>query len=201
MTLSEEVLEDLVSFHGHMCPGLAMGVKAAELAIEQVGRSTSDESIVAVTETDMCAVDAIQALVGCTFGTGSLVHNDVGKTAFTFVRRSDQKAVRVSARADAWGSFDPEHQSLFAKVRSGEATEVEKTRFQELHLARSKAILAEPAESLFDVKSVSPDTPPKARIHQSIECVDCGERVMETRIRHFGGEQLCIPCFDAKEKG
>ena len=46
---------------------------------------------VAVTETDMCAVDAIQALVGCTFGKGNLIFRDRGKVAFTFFRRSDGK--------------------------------------------------------------------------------------------------------------
>ena len=51
-----------------------------------------DEEIVAVVETEMCAVDAIQALTGCTFGKGNLIHRDWGKNAYTFFRRSDGKA-------------------------------------------------------------------------------------------------------------
>lgn len=55
----------------------------------------------AIVETDMCGVDTIQFMTGCTFGKGNLVHRDHGKNAYTFVRRSDGRAVRVSIRADA----------------------------------------------------------------------------------------------------
>ena len=61
--LSEDQLRAAVAFHGHWCPGLALGVRAAELALEEVGPS-GDEDVVAVTETDMCAVDAVQVLTG-----------------------------------------------------------------------------------------------------------------------------------------
>ncbi|MEP7037347.1 MAG: TraR/DksA C4-type zinc finger protein [Acidobacteriota bacterium] len=43
-------------------------------------------------------------------------------------------------------------------------------------------------------------TPPKkARIHTLIVCAECGEAAMETRIRRFGGRELCIPCFEKIE--
>ncbi len=41
------------AFHGHMCPGLAIGVRAAELALGEIGPHSSDEEVVAVVETDM----------------------------------------------------------------------------------------------------------------------------------------------------
>ncbi len=97
-----DMIEKVVDFHGHMCPGLAMGIRAAEVALNEVGPHSRDEEVVAVVETDMCAVDAIQFLVGCTFGKGNLVHRDYGKNAYTFVRRSDGRAIRVSARPE-WG--------------------------------------------------------------------------------------------------
>lgn len=40
-------------FHGHMCPGLAIGVRAAELALTEIGPHSTDEEVVAVVETDM----------------------------------------------------------------------------------------------------------------------------------------------------
>ncbi len=74
-------VEEIVRFHGHMCPGLAMGIRAAEIALREVGPHSSDEEVVAFTETDMCAVDAIQYLTGCTFGKGNLIHLERGKNA------------------------------------------------------------------------------------------------------------------------
>ncbi len=183
-----------------MCPGLAMGIRAAEVALEQVGRHAADEEVVAIVETDMCAVDAIQYLTGCTFGKGNLIHRDYGKNAYTFIRRSDGKAVRIITNPDAWD--DPsasEHRELFARVRAGQAGEAERARFQELHAARSRAVLEAPLERLFTVRQVKLPAPEKARIHASIQCQECGEMTMETRIRKFGGRDLCIPCFERHE--
>jgi formylmethanofuran dehydrogenase subunit E len=66
-----------------------------------------DEEIVAVVETDMCGVDAIQYLTGCTFGKGNLIHKDYGKNAFTFYRRRDGKAMRLVLRPTVYGDSGP----------------------------------------------------------------------------------------------
>jgi len=52
-------------FHGHMCPGLAIGIRMAEIALREIGPHSTDEEVVAIVETDMCGVDAIQYLTGC----------------------------------------------------------------------------------------------------------------------------------------
>ena len=44
---------EAATFHGHMCPGLAIGVRAAELALRDIGPHSGDEEVVAVVETDM----------------------------------------------------------------------------------------------------------------------------------------------------
>ncbi len=93
--MQEELLNQIQSFHGHLCSGLAMGIQASQIALDKIGKHAADEEVVAIVETDMCAVDAIQFLTGCTFGKGNLIHRDFGKNAFTFVRRSDNKAIRV----------------------------------------------------------------------------------------------------------
>ena len=72
-SLSQEMIEQTIRFHGHSCPGLAIGMRVAELALNEFGHA-ADEEVVAVVETDMCAVDAVQFLMGCTFGKGNLVH-------------------------------------------------------------------------------------------------------------------------------
>ena len=95
-TISPELIKQTTEFHGHWCPGLAIGIRAAEWALRDIGKS-GDEEIVAVVETDMCGVDAIQFLTGCTFGKGNLIYKDYGKNAFTFYRRGDGKAIRLKA--------------------------------------------------------------------------------------------------------
>ena len=190
-------VEEIVRFHGHMCPGLAMGIRAAEIALREVGGHSSDEEVVALTETDMCAVDAIQYLTGCTFGKGNLVHLDHGKNAYTFARRSDGRAVRVSARPGAF-ERSPEYGQLSTKVRNNGATQEEQARYEEQRADRIEAILRAPEEELYAVEELEgAELPPMARIHDSIPCAGCGEPTMETRVRRLEGRDLCPACFEA----
>jgi formylmethanofuran dehydrogenase subunit E len=194
-----EATRQAVAFHGHLCPGLAVGVRAAELALREIGPHSRAEEVVAVVETDMCAVDAIQSLTGCTFGKGNLVYRDFGKNAFTFFRRSDGRALRLATRPEAWGPPDPAREALAARVRAGQGTPEERRRFQEVQAERSQAILAAPLDALFTVSEVTAAPPRKARVHRSLPCAACGESVMETRVRQYAGQTLCIPCFEQRE--
>jgi formylmethanofuran dehydrogenase subunit E len=49
----QDATQQAYRFHGHMCPGLAIGIRAAEIALEQIGPHAQDEEVVAVVETDM----------------------------------------------------------------------------------------------------------------------------------------------------
>lgn len=198
--VSEAAVERLVAFHGHLCPGLSMGAAAGRIALREIGPHATDEEVVCVTETDMCGVDAVQVLTGCTFGKGNLIHRDVGKNAFTFWRRSDGRAVRIVARPGSWTST-PEHQQLSQRVRSGEASEPERVRFRELHVARGRDLLERDPDELYEVQQVAAPPPRRARLHTSLTCENCAEDAMETRIRRFRGQQLCQPCFEALEDG
>ena len=198
--IDNETLERVVEFHGHMCPGLALGIQAARIALREIGPHAKDEEVVAVVETDMCSVDAIQFLTGCTFGKGNLIHRDWGKHAYTFHRRSDGRAVRILIRPDGW-QRNPEQQELFAKLRSGQATPEERARYGELHQSESRKVLDLEPEVLFEVREVSQPPPQLARIQATMVCQRCGEGAMETRIRRLDGRDLCPPCFDAALNG
>lgn len=191
--IDQDTIDQVERFHGHMCPGLAMGYQAARIALREIGPHSKDEEVVAVVETDMCGVDAIQYLTGCTFGKGNLIHRDWGKNAYSFFRRSDGRAIRVAPRPGAW-ERDPEHQALGARVRSGEATEAEQARYGELHVETARRILAMGPDELFSVTEVVAETPERARIHASVTCSRCGEEAMATRIHQIEGMPVCTPC-------
>ncbi len=174
-----------------------MGIRAAEVALREVGPHSPDEEVVALTETDMCGVDAIQYLTGCTFGKGNLIHLDYGKNAYTFIRRSDGKAVRVFTRP---GAFDrgPAYKELSTRVRSENATEEELARYEELRAERLEAILRAPEEELYAVEEPgNVEIPPVVRVRDSVACDECREPTMETRVQKLEGRELCTPCFEA----
>lgn len=193
-------IKKIIAFHGHMCPGLALGIRASEIALKEIGPHSRDEEMVAVVETDMCGVDAIQFLTGCTFGKGNLIHLDYGKNAFSFYRRSDGSGVRIVAKPELFGQSDPEWEELIAKLSSGGLTAEEEQRFQQKKDERTHSVLAADSEKLFDIDRPSKPMPRSARIMTSLTCEQCGERVMESRIRKFRGKTLCIPCFEQYER-
>ena len=42
--------DDVVSFHGHACPGLAIGFRVAEVALQELGEKAVDEELVEMVE-------------------------------------------------------------------------------------------------------------------------------------------------------
>ena len=66
---TRELMKKATIFHGHLCPGIAIGVLVAKYVLEHGFERSSDEELVAVVETDNCSVDALQALLGTTYVT------------------------------------------------------------------------------------------------------------------------------------
>jgi len=195
--ISEEMVQQAIAFHGHLCPGLAMGIRAAEIALLELGRHSEDDELLAQVETDMCAVDAIQLLTGCTFGRGNLIHRDYGKNAYSFYRPSQGRALRIVSRASAGGPMSKEHQALWHKLRDKSMTPGEKTRFWQLQNARAEVILTAPLDTLYEFKE-----PPALPVRRNgapkyVRCEDCGEMVAEHKSKPQGGKTLCIPCAQA----
>ena len=196
-SLSQEMIEQTIRFHGHSCPGLAIGMRVAELALNEFGHA-ADEEVVAVVETDMCAVDAVQFLMGCTFGKGNLVHLDYGKNAFSFYRRSDGKGLRIVVKPELFQTED-DLVALQKKAARSELSAEEKERLETSRKGRIKKIMESDLKNLFEVKPHEGPVPRRARILESLACESCGERAMESRTRRLMGKTLCIPCFDALE--
>ncbi len=197
--ISDELIQQTIRFHGHSCPGLALGIRAAELALAKLDRA-SDEEIVAIVETDMCGVDAIQFLTGCTFGKGNLIHLDYGKNAFTFYRRSDGKGIRIVTKGGTPRDQGGELSALRKKMLKGKLTPEEQKKMKKDKAERTKRIMDADPQDLFEVKPAQGPIPRKARILQSLVCEACGEATMESRTRRFLDQTLCIPCFEAMEK-
>ena len=86
-----EGLKKCIEFHGHLCPGLVYGYLVAKNAINLLGLKRSrDEEVVAISENDSCAVDALQVLLGTSTGKGNLILKDYGKNAYTILNRSSK---------------------------------------------------------------------------------------------------------------
>ncbi len=169
----EDLMKKAIDFHGHSCPGLAIGVLASKYILDRGNDFSIDEELVAVVENDNCSVDAIQSLLGTTYGKGNLIFLDYGKNNYTFYNRTNQKAIKLILNPNAFGD--------------------EKLPREE----RLEKILNSKPEDIFQIKEMGYNPPPMAKIHDSVACDNCNEPTMSTRIRELKGKKLCIPCFKA----
>ncbi len=198
-TYSSEQIEKTIAFHGHSCPGLAIGIRASELAQQRLGTLGSAD-LLAVVETDMCGVDAIQFLTGCTFGKGNLIHRDVGKMAFTFFDRSSGKGFRALLNPKQQAGIGVELRGLMKKVTTGQASAAEKERSAQLRTELQERYMQADLEEMFITGEPVVEMPRGARVMDSLPCEACGEMTMESRTRRFDGRTLCIPCFGEVEQ-
>ena len=192
--LLSEDFKRCVEFHGHICPGLAIGFRAARILMERLNACRAvDEELLAIVESDACGDDAIQVMTGCTFGKGNLIFRNYGKHAFTLVDRKGGRALRVSYRPTIFKA-DPEYLALSDQVQTDEASPMQLERFRQLRVERAKKILGAESEVLFKIEEISPDIPPKAVIVESGTCNFCGELTKMDLLRQFNGKRICIPC-------
>ncbi len=177
--LDTKYYERAIAFHGHQCPGLTIGFKAVEGAIDLLNLKSDalpaiDEEIVCITENDACCVDAIQVLLGCTYGKSNLIPRIRGKMAFTFYKRDSKEGVR-----------------LVLKPGCGDGLSRDEY-MQEL--------LAHPYTKFFEVKQPLIDLPEPARKFPSFTCAVCGENTAEFGLRVQDGKYVCLDCYDAYQR-
>ncbi|AUN11174.1 formylmethanofuran dehydrogenase [Clostridium botulinum] len=167
--MKEGLWERCTNFHGHSCPGLAIGYKAVEAAIETMNiKFSEDEEIVCVTENDACGVDAIQVLLGCSLGKGNIIHKDSGKMAFSFFNRKNEESIRMI--------FSPK----------------EKMEDRNEYM---NYILNADYKELFQFKKPNYSLPERARLFKNITCEICNESTGEHRVRIMDGKMVCSDCF------
>lgn len=197
--IPQERINAVIAFHGHSCPGLAIGIRAAELALRDLNHP-QDSEIVAVVETDMCGVDAIQFLTGATMGKGNLIHRDHGKMAFSFFHRKTGRGFRAVLNPEVRGGMDKEMAVLMKKNGTGTATEQDKARLTELRATLQTRFMTSALDEMFQITPLDQGAPRPPRILESLACEHCGETTMESRTRRFAGATLCIPCFAQVEQ-
>jgi formylmethanofuran dehydrogenase subunit E len=191
--INDTDLREAILFHGHLCPGLALGYRVAKAALrELMADRPRDEELVAVVENDSCAADAIQFITGATFGKGNLIFRDYGKHVYTFFNRRTNHGVRIS---EDYRGFDNDRRFPELKKRQEEGEDVSRER-QAYLMEKAAAILTADEKEIMTITPVITPPPHEARIRSSVRCAVCGEKFMESRGRVKNGKIVCIPCSE-----
>jgi len=165
--------KQVISFHGHSCPGITIGYRMTKAAMNFLSESRAkDEEIVAIVENNACGVDAVQWLTGCTFGKGNFIFKDYGKQVYTFYSRDTGKGVRVVYKGSNVPGLVRENRQEFINW-----------------------LLSTDEKDIIDIKEVTIKEPEPAKMYPTVKCGFCGELVMETRAERVNGKYACIPCI------
>ncbi|MDT8899767.1 FmdE family protein [Anaeroselena agilis] len=185
-------LNKVLEFHGHMCPGVAIGYRLAKAALAALGYSHPDEGdLVTIAESDRCTIDPFQIILGCTLGKGKLYIDNTGKQAFSVGCRKSGKAVRVIQLPY---NYTAENDDLTRRVMAGRVSDEEYRQYKTAREQRIHEILTMPANELLKVAPVNLTLPEKETIHNSPRCAFCGEQVMEPWTRLREGKIACTRC-------
>ena len=168
--IDKELWDKCLEFHGHECPGLAIGYRAALYVQELLDIDFSlDEEIVCVSENDACCIDAIQVITGCTAGKGNLIFHIVGKMAFSFYDRNSGESVRLVLKPL---DFSMNRAELFEYIHNVDS------------------------DDLFDVKPTVIELPGEAKRYDNVTCSCCGEETADVFIKYVEGKAFCLDCLD-----
>jgi formylmethanofuran dehydrogenase subunit E len=173
---TKDLMKKATIFHGHICPGIAIGVLAAKLFLKYGFEHSPDEELVAIVETNNCSVDALQAILSTTYGKGNLIHNDYGKNNYTIYSRKKQKAIKLSLKPSV---LDDKKRSRDEKIQM---------------------LLSLEPEDVFNIKEVEYVPPSMAIVEDSVPCELCGEPTMISRIMYYQNSNMCIPCYKQLKK-
>ncbi|HPN35552.1 MAG TPA: FmdE family protein [bacterium] len=193
----QEWLDFGQKFHGHKCPAMPMGLRAAAAAMNALGvERTGDSALLALVDLgdDHCATcygDGIQVLTGCTLGKGNIKKTHKGKWALTLIDKKSKRAVRVTPKAEAMLA---NKESAFFKDYREKGVPPTKVP-DEVVEPLVQRVMNAPQEMILIVSEVQPyvlEEPPHS--FNSFVCESCGEMVVEEYARVRSGKKVCIDC-------
>jgi len=195
--LSSEDFKQCKDFHGHICPGIAIGYRAVKAGLEWYKDNGPDnDQMVAIVETGGCSADMFQVLAGCTFGNGGLIHKDNGKQVFSLVGRKSNNGVRISMKP---GVFQPteENVKMIDKIINDEATKEQNQKFHDFSMVKCRAILEMPIEDLFEIKPTTASVQRNKIIGAMKVCDKCNEPTLSSKLTKSDKRLLCNECLNA----
>lgn len=118
--MTEELLKEAAKEHGHLCPGLALGIRVSEAAAEVFGWTKVPEELVCTVDRSACYVDGIRFMTGCSPANRRLTCRNDGKWEFDFTLDGRTVSVGLKSRPD----FSAGKEAMIQKIISSDINEL-----------------------------------------------------------------------------
>lgn len=198
-TLNQQspLFQTAMAFHGHKCPAMPMGLRAAVAAMQALGvERAKNQELKVIAETGKghamgCFLDGVMSATGCTYGKANIEKRYWNKLAFTLIETATGRAVRVSVKPEVIeaglnGPF------VAQRKRGVQPQDVDPAIVEPL----VDKVLARPAEELLQVSKVFQiEVKKTAPVFDAVRCAKCGESVFVSKARLTpDGLTVCLPC-------
>lgn len=190
----------VVDFHGHLCPELAIGMKACEYARKLLfGDEEASGHISVLVENCTSALDALQVLLGATVGNQRLKVLDFGKHNYTFSDGNANTGFTLRFKGHSYGD-EHEYEILEEKIARKQISLDEVVRFQALLDGRVLRLLASSPEGLFDMVETNGTLQTTETPAAYLSCAGCGQHMLKEHAVEFQGQLYCAPCREVFQR-
>ena len=101
MCVEKTPWEQVIDFHGHTCPEIAIGFRVAQIAMRELGINPAPEPMITVTAyTHSCALDAFQIINRATYGRGSLIVKEKNLHTYHFQKAGMPEVLEITVRSE-----------------------------------------------------------------------------------------------------
>jgi formylmethanofuran dehydrogenase subunit E len=159
----EEFLDLTRMFHGYPAPGVIIGAKMVDIAMNRIPSGVLFD---AVSETAKCLPDAVQLLTPCTWGNGWLRVMPLGRYALTLFDKHSGHGIRVHVNPSQLESY-PETRYWFYGIKPKRKDKTDRL-LREIRQAQDRLY------GVQDVR-VNPDLLSREPSDRHVICPKCGE--------------------------
>lgn len=195
--LITEQFKDIINYHGHFCPELAIGCRVGLIARRELGINKQNcGGFFGISENMSSAIDAVQHLTGCTIGNKNFIAYDRGKHVYYFMKISreqkTQEALRIALMSPVINTqFEPD---IEKKIVSGSASWQEINKYREKIYRSVQKILSLPEDSLFKKTITVLECPSEPFTEKYVNCALCGEIVAVNKTESTEAGSICFFC-------
>ena len=176
-----------LKFHGHKCPAMPLGIRAALAAMRALGvEKAQDKELYLISETGKghaagCFLDGMMVATGCTYGKSNIEKKYYNKMAFTLVDAATGRAVRVRLKDEFFKNLL--ENSPFVKLRS----EGVKPQDVPAEIADPlvEKVLNMPDEMFLEIGGITEVELPKGKgCFEAKPCAKCGELTFVNKLEN-----------------
>ncbi|MFN3384867.1 MAG: FmdE family protein [Archaeoglobaceae archaeon] len=181
--MDSDSIEFAIRLHGYLSPGLALGMRMAEIARRHLGTNLKGKALIGIAETSFCVPDALQVVVGTTVGNWNLIVKEYGKLALSVVRSDTMEGYRVSLKKEVANNS--------GLMRSFILRDRKLSSEEKIMLAKEFLSLD---ERYFDIRKIRLKIPVRKKKEGIFECENCGELQPNNYMVEREGKKLCPVC-------